>query len=69
VPITDLLKDDFEVHKPFVLQSKTATKDELLKYLDLLKQKVQTKHAARHDSYMVSLSLLHTVDNLLAHVY
>jgi hypothetical protein len=52
-----------------VLQSKTATKDELLKYLDLLKQKVQTKHAARHDSYMVSLSLLHTVDNLLAHVY
>jgi hypothetical protein len=37
--------------------------------LDLLKQKVQTKHAGRHDSYMVSLSLLHTVDNLLAHVY
>jgi transcriptional regulator with XRE-family HTH domain len=69
VPITDLLKDDFEVHKPFVLQSKTATKDELLKYLELLKQKIQTKHAVRHDSYMVSLSLLHTIDNMVAHVY
>lgn len=69
VPITDLLKDNFEVHRPLVLNAKNATKDELLKMLDVLKHKVHTKHAARHDNYLVSLSLLNTIDNLIAHVY
>ena len=69
VPITDLLKDDFEVHRPLLLTAKTATKDELLKMLEGLKHKVHTKHAVRHDNYLVSLSLLNTIDNLIAHVY
>lgn len=69
VPITDLLKDDFEVHRPFIINPKAATRDELMKQLDLLKAKVQTKHAARHDSYMVALSLLNTIDTLVTHIY
>lgn len=69
VPITDLLKDDFEVHKPFVLNAKTANKEELLKFLEHLKQKIALKHAVRHDNYIASLSLLNTVDNLISPVY
>lgn len=69
VPITDLLRDDFEIHKPLFMHGKAIHKEDLIELLDLIKQKLQAKHAARHESYLVSMSLLSTVDNLVTHVY
>lgn len=69
VPVGDLLKDEFEIHRPLVLSSKAVHKEDLIKLLDHIKCKLQTKHATRHDSYLVSMSLLASVDNLVSHVY
>lgn len=69
VPITDLLKDEFEIHKPLFIHGKSIHKEDLIHLLEHLGQKLQTKHAAKHESYLVSMSLLSTVDNLISHVY
>lgn len=69
VPITDLLKDEFEIHRPLFIQGKAVQKEDVAHMLDHIKQKLQAKHAAKHESYLVSMSLLSTVDNLISHVY
>lgn len=69
VPITDLLKDEFEIHKPLFIHGKAIHKEDVIHLLDHIKQKLQTKHAAKHESYLVSMSLLSTIDNLISHVY
>jgi len=69
VPITDLLRDDFEIHKPLLIQGQAVYKEDVIHLLDHIKQKLQTKHAARHESYLISMSLLSTIDNLISHVY
>jgi len=69
VPITDLLKDEFEIHKPLFIHGKAVHKEDVVHLLDHIKQKLQTKHASKHESYLVSMSLLSTIDNLISHVY
>ena len=69
VPMSDLLKDEFEIHKPLVLTHKAVHRDDVIKLLDHIKQKLQTKHAVKHDSYLISMSLLASVDNLVSHIY
>jgi len=69
VPVSDLLKDDFEIHKPLFINGKPIQREDVLGMLDNLREKVQTRHASRHESYLVSMSLLSTVDNLVSHVY
>ncbi len=69
VPVTDLLKDEFEIHKPLFVQGKAIHKEDVILLLDHIKQKLQTKHASKHESYLVSMSLLSTVDNLVSHIY
>jgi len=69
VPITDLLKDEFEIHKPSFVHGKAMHKEDVIKLLDHIREKLQHKHAAKHESYLISMSLLSTVDNLVSHVY
>ena len=68
-PVTDLLKDEFEIHKPLFIHGKAVLKEDLIQMLDQIKHKLHTKHAAKHEAYLVSISLLSTVDNLISHVY
>ncbi len=69
VPITDLLKDEFEIHKPIFIHGKAVHKDDVMQLLEHVRLKLQTKHAAKHDTYLVSMSLLTTIDNMLTGVY
>jgi len=69
VPMTDLLKDEFEIHKPLFVHGKPIHKDDVITLLEHIKQKLQTKHAAKHESYLVCMSLLSTVDNMISHIY
>ncbi len=62
VSITDLLRDDFEIHKPFSIP-KTVTKADILQHITSLQQKVMEKHAARHDAYIAVLSLVVAAEN------
>lgn len=69
VPVTDLLRDDFEIHKPLFIQGKPVHKEDVIQLLDHIKDKLKTKHASKHESYLVSISLLSTVDNLISSIY
>ena len=68
VPITDLLNDDFEIHKPFALP-RTVTKADLLEHVHTLQKMIQDKHAARHDGYIVALSLIMAAEGTIASVH
>jgi transcriptional regulator with XRE-family HTH domain len=67
VSITDLLRDDFEIHKPYTI-AKTVTKAELAQAIGSLQEKLSSKHASKHDSYLVAMSLIlaasSSVDNV-----
>ena len=69
VPISDLLRDEFEIHKPLFANGKAVLKEDVIHLLDHIKHKLEKKHAAKHESYVVSISLLSTVDNLISHIY
>ncbi|RYZ23002.1 MAG: XRE family transcriptional regulator [Chitinophagaceae bacterium] len=69
VPMTDLLKDEYEIHRPLFAQGKPVQKQDVERLLEHLLQTLRSRHAVRHDNYLVCLSLLGTVDNLITHVY
>lgn len=68
VPVMDLLKDDFEIHKPVVIP-RTVTKSDLLAHIDLLRKKADAKHALKHDGYIVALSLIIAAENSISPVH
>lgn len=68
IPVTDLLKDDFEIHKPVALRG-TVTKSDLIAHIEIVHTKVQEKHAAKHDAYMVAMSLILAAENAITVVH
>lgn len=67
IPVTDLLKDNFEIHKPFVIP-RSVTKADLLEHANNLRLLISDKHAARHDSYIVALSLIIAAEGAISSV-
>jgi transcriptional regulator with XRE-family HTH domain len=68
VPVLDLLKDDFEIHRPTTLP-KTVTKEQLLEHVKMLQQKLSSKHVTKHDAYLVALSLVIAAENTVDSVH
>lgn len=68
VPITELLKDDFEIHKPFALQ-RTISKSDLLEQVNKLQKIILDKHATKHDGYIVVMSLMVAAEGTLISVH
>ncbi len=68
VPMLDLLKDEFEIHKPVVLP-KVVHKQDLLKHIEVLRSKVADKAAAKNEHYLVALSLIIAAENTLSDVH
>lgn len=64
IPITDLLKDDFEIHKPTVIP-RVVTKSDLLSHIEILYKKVEEKHAVRNETYMIAMSFIVAAENAL----
>ncbi len=69
VSLMDLLKDDFEIHKPNHIRNESITKDNLLMLLDNLKEKLNKKHPLKHEIYPEIMSLLQTVDTTIEYVH
>jgi transcriptional regulator with XRE-family HTH domain len=68
VPMADLLKDEFEIHKPLALPS-TITRADVLSQLELLTQKVESRHSNKHHNYIVVMSLLLAADSSISSVH
>ena len=69
VSLMELLKDDFEIHKPIHIRNESITKDNLLMLMDNLKEKLNKKHPLKHEIYPVIMSLLQTVDTTIEYVH
>ena len=68
VAVTDLLKDDFEIHKPISIP-RVVTKTDLLNHIEVLQKKIQHKHATKSDGYVVALSLIVAAENAITIVH
>jgi transcriptional regulator with XRE-family HTH domain len=68
VPITDLLNDDFEIHKPFTIP-RTVSKSDLLVHVHNLQKMIEGKHALKHDSYIVVMSLVMAAEGSISSVH
>lgn len=68
VSIVDLLKDDFEIHSPGVMQLESVTKENLLETFDRIRDNLATKHPQKHEFYPVIMSLLQAIDNTVGNV-
>ncbi|TAG30296.1 MAG: XRE family transcriptional regulator [Sphingobacteriia bacterium] len=69
VSILDLLKDDFEIHPPSLIQKESITKNSLLMNLKKVAEKLETKHPLKHDFYPLLMSLISTLDNTIDQVH
>lgn len=68
VPVVDLLKEEFEIHKPSNV-FKTVSKTDLLTKVELLHQKISTKHVQKSDAYVLAMSLLVATENSIALIH
>lgn len=68
VSIMELLKDDFEIHKPVTI-SKNVTKVDLGKALQRLQEKVEGKHVSKDDHYIVAMSLIKAAEDAISEVH
>jgi transcriptional regulator with XRE-family HTH domain len=68
VSVTDLLKDEFEIHKPYMVTG-AVTKTETIEMLKKLQNRLESKHAAKHESYVVVMSLMMAAETSLSIVH
>jgi len=64
----ELLRGDFEVHKPLSLHAQSITKENILMNLDLLREKINLIQVERHELYPILMYELQAADNILSHI-
>ncbi|MBI3718790.1 MAG: helix-turn-helix transcriptional regulator [Sphingobacteriales bacterium] len=68
VPISDLMKDEFELHKPINIQTEGVSKESLLMMVDNIKEKLQSRRSDRHEHYPVIMALYQTIDEIVNNI-
>ena len=68
VPVIDLLKEEFEIHKPVHI-SKTVSKTELLTRVELLHKNISSKHVQKSDGYVLAMSLIIATENSISFIH
>lgn len=68
VPIDELLREEFEIHKPLPV-GRAVSKAELLERMERLYRKIDAKHTQKSESYAVALSLLLATEHAVALVH
>lgn len=64
----ELLKDDFEIHRPLSLQAQNITRDVLMKRIDNLKEILYSRVFDKHELYPLFMYQLQAAENILLHV-
>ncbi len=64
LPITDLLKDEFEIHKPYAVHH-SVSKADLLTQLERFRQKLEKLPDTKRQNYLVAMSLLVAAEHSL----
>lgn len=68
VSVMELLKDDFEIHKPMDIHDKAAGKQDITTLLIHIRQNLEEKKKSEHELYPVILALLRTIDEIAANI-
>jgi transcriptional regulator with XRE-family HTH domain len=69
VSLMELLRDDFEIHKPNHIHTESINKDNLLMAINQIADKLNEKHPQKHDFYPIVMSLLQTVDTTVDNIH
>jgi transcriptional regulator with XRE-family HTH domain len=69
ISILDLLRDDFEIHKPNNILTESVSKEHILMMLDSLKTKLESKYPLKHEFYPVLMSICQTMDTTIEQVH
>lgn len=64
----ELLKDDFEIHKPLHIQQDEGNAQDVLNMLMHLRKRLEDKRKMKHNLYPVVVNLLHVVDSIIADI-
>lgn len=68
VSVMDLLKDDFEIHKPLHVNDNDMTTHEIITLLVHLRKNLEGKRKIKHPLYPVIFSLLKTTEEIANNV-
>ncbi|MFY8003614.1 MAG: helix-turn-helix domain-containing protein, partial [Chitinophagaceae bacterium] len=68
VGITDLLREDFEIHRPSKIQMHSVTKENLVMTAETILNKIKQRNPQKHDFYPVIMALFQTIDTTLENV-
>lgn len=69
VSLLDLLRDEFEIHKPNHIQIESVDKDSIIANLERIVEKLKDKHPTKHEFYPVIMSLAQTLDTTIESVH
>ncbi len=68
VSVIDLLKEEFEIHKPST-NYRSVSKTDLLAMIELVHKKISAKHVQKSEGYVLAMSLLVATENSIAHIH
>ena len=68
VSMAELLKDDFEIHKPLSIQAESVSKEVLMMTLLNLKERLVSKQCDKHEFYPIFMYQLQAAENILSHI-
>jgi transcriptional regulator with XRE-family HTH domain len=66
--LTDLLKDEFEIHNPVKIKPHHITKEILMNTFKEISDKLNSKIPEKHAHYPVVMALLHTIDTTIEEI-
>lgn len=69
VSLLELLRDDFEIHRPNHIHKESINKENLLMSINQISDKINSKHPQKHDFYPIVMSLLQTIDTTVDNIH
>lgn len=69
VSLLELLRDDFEIHRPNHIHKESINKENLLMSITQISDKLNAKHPQKHDFYPIVMSLLQTIDTTVDNIH
>ncbi|RTL57164.1 MAG: XRE family transcriptional regulator [Sphingobacteriales bacterium] len=68
VPMSDLMKDEFELHRPISIKTENVNKESLLMMLDSIRDKILSRQSDNHVLYPVIMALYYTIDEVVNNI-
>jgi transcriptional regulator with XRE-family HTH domain len=69
ISVLELLRDEFEIHRPNHIQIESVDKESILELIQGVSNKLKSKHPVKHEFYPVIMSILQTVDQTIDSVH